>query len=280
MLYYLHIPKSAGTSVRELFKRAYGERLIEIYKNMDDAYAESLKPLCHEDSVFFGHFGFSLHVRLGDNDAQYMTLLRHPVERVISWYKMVVRNSWAQHHDRIVGDRLTIAEAVQLGLCTELNNHSVRVLVGNCLISQTKLRMMDYCSARLFGKEIYQYRGKRYLDAAIANLNDYFCFVGIVERLDQLTQFLAKRGVLTVESAGVPRENVAPPMEVTIDSQELEVIRKANELDLMLYEHIAGKINRGEAWYPLEPRSRSLVTRFHNARLGIPRPRNAGEVCR
>ena len=280
MLYYLHIPKSAGISVRELFRRTYGEKLIEIYRDMDDAYAESLKPVCHPDSVFFGHFGFSLHVRLGDNDAQYMTVIRHPVERVISWYKWVSRRPESAQYERIHRDGLTLAEAVQLGVSTEVNNHTVRMLAGNCLISQAKQRAMDYLSARLLRKEIYQYEGKRYLDTAIANLNNYFCFVGIMERLDQLPRFLIERGDVAAENASVPMENVAPPMDVRIDSQTLDVIRKGNELDLMLYEHIAGKIKRGEAWYPVKERSRSLVTRFHVARLGIARPPNAGKVDR
>ena len=147
----------------------------------------------------------------------------------------------------------------------------MRVLTGNCRIWQAKLRARDFCSARFLGKQVYQITGKRYLDTAIANLNNYFCFVGIVEKLDPLTQFLAGRGVVAAGNAEVPRVNVAPPMDLEIDSQTLEAIRKANELDLMLYETIAGKINRGEAWYPVEPRSRSLLTRFQVARLGISR---------
>ncbi len=272
MLYYLHIPKSAGTSVRELFKRTYGDRLIEIYRRMDTAYAQELKPRCRPDSVFFGHFSFSMHLRLGDENARYMTILRNPVDRVISWYRSVLRDPEAEQKERIQRDRLTLAEAVELGICPELNNHAVRVLTGNCRIWQTKLKARDYYSTRLLGKQVYQVNGKRYLDTAIANLNNYFCFVGIVEKLDQLTQFLSERGVVAAGEAHVPKVNVAPPMETPIDSQTLTVIRKANELDSMLYETVAAKINRGEAWYPLVPRSRSLLTRFQVARLGIPHP--------
>jgi len=280
MLYYLHIPKAAGNSVRELFSRVYGEKLVGVYGAMDDAYAASLKPLCQKDSVLFGHYSFSLHLRLGDPDAEYMTILRNPIDRVISWFKWVARRPQSNLYERIHRDGLTLAEAIQEGIGPQVNNHAVRILSGNCRLWPVKHRVRDYWSARVLGKQIYQMNGKRYLDAAIANLNDHFCFVGIVERLDQLTQFLVRRGVKAAENESVGRANVAPPMEIPIDSQTLEVIRKANQLDLMLYEQIAGKINRGEPWYPVEPTSRSPLARFNVARLAIPRERNAGSVSR
>jgi hypothetical protein len=86
-----------------------------------------------------------------------------------------------------------------------------------------------------------------------------------------MVDHLFRRGDLKDGKAVVPKENVAPPMDLKIDSQTLQVIRRANELDLMLYETIAGKINRGEAWHPVEPRSRSLPTRINITRLAIPR---------
>jgi hypothetical protein len=280
MLYFLHIPKSGGNSVRELFSRVYGEKLVGVYKAMDDAYAASLKPLCQKDSVLFGHYSFSLHLRLGDPDAEYMTILRNPVDRVISWYKWVARHPDHSNYERIHRDRLTVAEAVQQGIGPQVNNHAVRILSGNCRLWPVKHRVLDYWSVQVLGKQLYQMNGKRYLDVAIANLNRHFCFVGIVERMDQLTEFLVRRGVKAAEKENVERVNVTPPMEIAIDSHTLEVIRKANELDLMLYEQIAGKIHRGEPWYPVEPTSRSPLARFNVARLAIPRQRNAGSVSR
>jgi len=274
MLYYLHIPKSAGTSVRELFQQVYGKKLVEVYGRMEPAYVESLKPLCHKDSVLFGHYSFSLHVRMGDPEPQYMTILRNPIDRVVSWYKGKIRDPKEQHAERILRDRLTLAEAIELGFAPELNNHSVRVLTGRGRrpILKLKHRALNVYSSRLRGKQIYQYNAQRYLDTAIANLNRYFCFVGIVERMDQLTQFMAERGDLTGADAIMPRANVAPPQDVKIDSQTLEVIRKANELDMALYEMVAGKLRAGESWYPLQPLSRSLLRRVAVSRLSIPGP--------
>ena len=265
MLYYLHIPKTAGTSVRNLFGQIYGKNLVEVYGIMSPAYAESLKPLCHQDSVLFGHYSFGLHVALGDAAPRYMTILRNPIERVVSWYKGQVREPGAEHYERIRRDRLTLAEFIELGITPELNNHSVRVLIGRgrTRIWRMKRRVQNFYTSRLLGKRIYQVNGKRYLDRAIANLNRYFCFVGIVEKLEQLTQFLAGEGTLAAEGARVPRLNVAPApidsLETPIDSQTVDAIRKANELDLMLYEQVARKLNRGEAWYPVEPRARRLA---------------------
>jgi Sulfotransferase family len=261
VLYYLHIPKTAGTSVRDLFGQVYGKNLVEVYGRMSPAYAESLKPSCHKDSVLFGHYSFGIHRHFGDENPRYMTILRNPIERVISWYKGHVRDPGAEHYERIRRDRLTLAEFIKLGITPELNNHSVRVLTGRGRgrIWKMKRRAQNYYTSRLLGKQIYQVNGKRYLDRAIANLNRYFCFVGIVEKLEQLTQFLAGQGTVAAGSVSVPRLNVAPPMEPTIDSQTLDAIRKANELDLILYEQVAAKLNRGEPWHPVERRVRHLA---------------------
>jgi hypothetical protein len=202
-----------------------------------------------------------MHLKLGDQDPRYMTILRNPIERVISWYKGHVREPGAEHYERIRRDRLTLAEFIDLGITPELNNHTVRVLIGRgrSRIWRMKRRAQNYYTSRLLGKQIYQVNGKRYLDRAIANLNRYFCFVGIVEKLDLLTQFLAQQGPIAEGGVSVPRLNVAPQMEAAMDSQTLDAIRKANELDLMLYEQVARKLNAGETWYPVEPRARRLA---------------------
>ena len=63
--------------MRHLFASVFEERLVEVYGDLD-----SIR--CAPDSVLFGHFCFSLHKRLGDRAPSYMTVLRDPVDRVIS----------------------------------------------------------------------------------------------------------------------------------------------------------------------------------------------------
>jgi Sulfotransferase family len=268
VLYYLHIPKSAGTSVRSLFRRVYGANLVEVYQRIDAAYVRSLDAVCRPESVLFGHFSFSLHLLLGDPEPSYMTILRHPIDRVISWYRAALRDPSSEHFARIERDRLTLAEAVELGIAAETNNHSVRVLSGNYLNWNFKYRTLDR-AARLIGKRCYQFNGRRYLDAAVANMNRFFGFVGITEQMDQLARFLAESTGLAPDDIAVPFENVAPASKLDVDSQTLEVISKANELDLRLYEKVAANIKKGGPWCPIEIGRPSLRSRINVARLAV-----------
>jgi hypothetical protein len=270
MLYYLHIPKSAGTSVRSLFNRVYGNRLVEVYRGIDAQYVRELAAICHPDSVLFGHYSFSLHRRLGDAEPRYMTILRHPVQRVISWYKSALRDPQSRAYRKIQRDHLTLAEAVERGIAPEVNNHSVRALAGNDRRWQWKYDFLNRYSSRFLGKHSYQFNGRRYLDAAVANLNNFFGFVGIADRLDLLTQYLRLRGELPLGCATMPHENVTPPMDLAVDSQTIAVIEKANELDMLLYEKVAARLQADGEWYPVEAGPRTLRSRVNEARLAIP----------
>jgi hypothetical protein len=155
-----------------------------------------------------------------------------------------------------------------LGIAAETNNHSVRVLSGNYL-RNFKYRTLDR-AVRLMGKQCYQFNGRRYLDATVANMNRFFGFVGITEQMDQLARFLGESTGLAPDDIAVPFENVAPASKLDIDSQTLEVIGKANELDLLLYEKVAANIRTGQPWHPVEFGRSSLRSRINVARLAVP----------
>jgi hypothetical protein len=93
-LIYLHIPKTAGASVKEIFKRWYGSGLLEHYYNestgsMPEKYEimeiqGQYHPVC-----LYGHFnwkrGFGVQDYYPDVD-QFITILRDPFESAVSGY--------------------------------------------------------------------------------------------------------------------------------------------------------------------------------------------------
>lgn len=234
MLYYLHIPKSAGTSVRQVFSEIYRDRLIEVY-GPDANYAA-----CRPDSVLFGHFGFSLHRCLHDEEPSYMTLLRNPVDRVVSWYKHQARNPRSPFYEPISQSHLSLADIIQRGLAPEVNNHSVRILCVDYL-NPRREKIRDSCSAFFLTKQLYQFSAKRHLKTAWERIEKYFCFAGTVDRLDVFQQFLARRNGLDAAAISVPVENVAPDKEFNLDPRTLRLVERANELDLELYNRINGQ---------------------------------------
>lgn len=241
MLYFLHIPKSAGTSVRQLFSSVYQNNLIEVYRDVDESYRKALVAQCNNQSVLFGHFCFSLHELLGDKQPRYITLLRHPVDRVISWYKHQLRDANSPLFKRVTEDRLSLGEIIELGLAQEVNNHSVRML---CVSYKKRLlySLRDRYSAKYLNKQNAQFNAQRHLRGAIEHIERYFSFVGTIEHTSTLRDFLiAQNRSDPEELPPIPRVNVAPPIDVTPDSQTLLLIHKANQLDLALYERYASK---------------------------------------
>lgn len=120
---FMHIPKTGGASLIEIMKRQYGE-----FDNRPDVKflnTSGIQVLTSETMDYqavAGHFPYGFH-RLFD-DYQYITLLRHPVERMVSSYNY---NTQIVHNDRFKG--LSLAEYVDLPH-PDFRNVMVRRLYG------------------------------------------------------------------------------------------------------------------------------------------------------
>ena len=86
---FLHVPKTAGQTIRISLKNAFPRR--RVFPGQVDAH---LSTYSREDltrfDIFSGHFSWSLLDCLGP-DVDYITILRDPVERVLSYYRHLRR---------------------------------------------------------------------------------------------------------------------------------------------------------------------------------------------
>ena len=84
-LVYIHIPKCAGTSVKEVFKKWFGPGLAQFYRT--GGTYEFKESVFNNKQVIFGHFntnyGFAVDKLFPDVE-QYITVLRDPLETHIS----------------------------------------------------------------------------------------------------------------------------------------------------------------------------------------------------
>ena len=86
---FLHIPKTAGTSLIELVSRNFGQdevlRITDVQRPIAEITAEIELALAAGARFICGHFPFAVVAPLGD-DVQVFTMLRDPVERMVSLY--------------------------------------------------------------------------------------------------------------------------------------------------------------------------------------------------
>ena len=152
-----------------------------------------------------GHFRFGLHQYV-TSPWTYVTLLRHPVERIISLY----------YHLKLE-DHLSLAEFVESDSYIEVDNDQTR---------------------RLYGAEQGPFRRTNaILNKAKQNLRRYFSVVGITERFDE-TLLLVKRTFGWNKELLYFLKNVnrRRPSTVSLSTRTLDAIRARNQLDFELYE--------------------------------------------
>lgn len=226
-LIFLHIPKAAGSTLAAVIERQFDRHTI--YNVRGDEVRESINEFKNlsEDKrrqikCLKGHMSFGLHNYL-PLPATYITMLRDPVERVISHYSYVLRTPAHYLHKRVASAKMGLREYVRSGLSPELSNGQVRLISG--------IKSVDSISGNNpVSIDI--------LNVAKRNLQDYFAVVGLSERFDE-SLILFKR-ILGWENVFYIKQNVAVTRfssQEVYDEETIDVIRNVNRLDLKLYDY-------------------------------------------
>lgn len=216
---FVHLPKTAGTTFNSLLSYQYGHRrsLWVPWDNVD--LEQTLLRLSPEKrqrlNLIRGHFPFGWHEFL-ERPVRYITMLRHPVDRVISMY-YYFRTGPDCHEQRLARSSRSIEDFVTREATTMVENDQVRRLSG---------QMVGFGEV---DSTIFQ--------TALSNLNDRFCCVGLTERFDESILLMAQqlhwtRPVFYL-SSNVTRQR---PSLQEISAQARRLIEKYNEFDLALYE--------------------------------------------
>ncbi len=127
MLMFLHLPKTGGTTLSAILRDLYSGRPYLDHESLDNRPA-TLHDLTKEQRaslvLAMGHYRWGLHQTLGCAP-HYITLLRDPVERVLSTYSFLVLQGYPGY-EALAGTSL---EAF-LDLSHEARNLQMRMLSG------------------------------------------------------------------------------------------------------------------------------------------------------
>jgi hypothetical protein len=225
VIFFLHIPKTAGTSLRQLFQQQYpSPELVELYPPLGpESLARVRSDLEAGGRAVFGHLNFGIDRVLGVK-GKYVTLLRDPVDRIVSYFSHNLRHPQAAYYE-LLSAGMGLREFLARRISFETNNHMTRIVAGN-----TSLEYLD---------------DDRVLDQALENLREHFLFAGISERFDESVQVMARRLNWSRPLPKTnPRVNVLPKSNAPrLDRETIDLIERENRLDRLLYQAVAARLD-------------------------------------
>jgi hypothetical protein len=228
---FLHVPKAGGSTLGEYVynqchaDESQGDGLLDagvayldygFIKETELAVPPHVKSLLGRQNLraVVGHFWFGLHEYVA-RPSVYITLLRDPVERVVSLYY------YAKLHET-----MSLEEFARTPPFKEVDNDQTRRVagvnppVGGCT--------------------------RATLAAARENLRRHFAVVGTTERMEETLALLNVKLGWSREVVSYPRNvNAARPAAASLTPEAAEAVRARNELDCELWRYASELLDAG-----------------------------------
>lgn len=257
VLIFLHIPKAAGSTLHRIIEKQYEPSTIftipSFYSSKEE-FRQAAKFQLKEIKVLKGHMFFGLHEVL-PNPSTYITLLRDPVERIISHYYYVLRNPSHYLYKDVKAQNMSLKEYACSGLSLELDNGQTRFIAG--------LNFRDH------SQPVFQ----EMLEVAKQNLKSHFAVVGIVEEFNKTLMILRKELGWKIPFYVKYNTTRKRPLKEIVSKETLDVIKKHNELDIELYSYakdiFEDLVNQQDASFEREIKVFNLLNGVYQTYRGV-----------
>ena len=233
---FLHIGKTAGTTMRQVLRRNFRSRDVMVIRVRARPREETLERFGElpEDvrarpRLIMGHTIFGLHEHV-PRPSTYITILRKPSSLVVSQYRFVLRTPGHRHHEVVTEQAIGFADYIRSGMSLEMDNSQTRAIAGDLSTP------FGGCTDAM-------------LERAKANLDESFSVAGLTERFEETLILLQK--TFGWSHLHYIRANVAPqgpPIEVTDEARDL--IEEHNRLDNALYAYASERFEEAIRSYP------------------------------
>lgn len=220
-IFFLHIPKTGGTTLTENFYRRFAPfgYLREVHENPDAKLRRQINRLpqwkLNHIRAILGHFHFGLH-NVVPGDYHYVVMLRNPRQRVQSLYCHILNNEHHPQHKSLVSEN-----GLELFLSGQISEQFTN--------DQTR---------RLAGFPGVKNIEEKHCRLAIENITNIRVSVGVTERFDEYMTLLEQQMPELGDLSYPYRRNTRTgPPEQAITAQEAHrSIDAANHWDKKLYE--------------------------------------------
>jgi len=219
---FLHIPKTAGTTITSFFREQYSADEVYLSGSSGRTHWEGSAEFANKSlderqqyKYVAGHL--EMNAFRGVKNKFAFTFMRSPVKRMMSLYNYVRRTQSHHMHTLVNDGRLGFGDFVARAPWDELRNGMTRRLCG-------------------VHKALPEY-DERVLCTAIGNLDAMFDFVGIQESFDKSLFLLGQQLGVDFNQYLYTSKNVAPKAKKSIDPADIRMIKRHNCMDEALYEH-------------------------------------------
>jgi len=219
---FLHIPKTAGTTLHSIMGLNYPQEVMHStdpasphpfneYKALDERKKEQIK-------VLVGHFAFGIH-ELIPGDSIYITVLREPIDRMISDFYHIGRDPIHGLHELVRSGDMDLKGYLDHLASIKLDNGQTRMFAGDWRNNGAEI-----CSLKM-------------LERAKMNLKQHFAVAGLTERFDETLLLVGQK--LEWEHLIYTKRNVTKnrPNREKISPEQLEILCEQNKYDLALYAY-------------------------------------------
>ncbi|MFC3886618.1 sulfotransferase family 2 domain-containing protein [Bacillus songklensis] len=166
LLIHLHMPKTGGTTLKKIIKKNYGKRKsVDVYVDREKLSYVLTNLSKRNIDCIQGHMPFGVH-QFFNQPGSYVTMLRDPVDRVLSDYYFIRSLPSHNLHSKVI--KMSLEEYQKDPVNSNLQTH--------------------YILGEKFGEMLT----KEDLEKAKSNLIHHFSVAGITERFDESISLMKK----------------------------------------------------------------------------------------
>jgi len=220
---FSHIPKTAGTSLESYLIQAF---LLKDVLNINADEINNL-PQCLYMKNKYPKFITGYHPMQGmlyqllkDTNVVHISMMRDPIERVISFYNHM--NTKHYHANNGSNSVLEFDDFLNQPDLSEIHNGQAKRFAG---MLDTDLEISD--------KDIY-FRAKYCID-------NCFSVVGVTEFFSQFHKLIAKKCAVTFHDLPPITRLETKVQLACLQPEQMKIIKRKNKIDIQLYQYVRSK---------------------------------------
>ena len=217
---HLHIPKTGGTTLRDIIQRQYrAEKILMIPKleESENILKEVSTSQINQLKLIQGHLKYGIHNHF-HRRAKYFALIRDPINRVLSTYYYVLSQKNNPQNLSTSNNQMTIYDFVQSGVNPFLINGQTQLISG---------KTGDIDNPIIESEELFS--------LAKENIENDFLFLGITEMFDETILILKNMLGWHMPYYSIANRTKKKPNYDAVNPTIISFIKEHNQLDIKLY---------------------------------------------